>query len=502
MFGTLLMMAGAIAADPSGSFTRTAVSKLPTPIVPSSHAIPRSAIPDNVDSAMARWAEASIQQGLPARSGQDALQLAFEKQINRHAADAATGMLGPINIARLKEQYTWKLTTGAGKPLCLEAIPQDDVDRLFFRSIRVWLDSRSQVTQIEVASRDGEQQAHWIAGPAMTDREALSIPPLHDAIAAMPARTAKARVETGVTTVAFVAPRPRQFVQLAAATANDRGADAETIQETTTPSAVVPELTEAAELADILKNWQQASQYPRGTTFKVTRTVYNLLFSEERVAEGEIYFKSSDRVRLQLKPLEVGIGDRGQRLDKSGQPLKLVRDFAQTWIWTDNEVIYANDDLKEFEVIALPPDAPQQSLLFHLGATEMLPFLLEIPLAELQKSWTLELMKNTSQSSILVAKPRSGPAKENYSECWIMINRRSWQTEAVKCFDVSGDFETVFRVWNRRRENAVHRPDDLQTDFKQLGYRRLPFQLNAQIPLPVAVGREEVEAIPSDQVAP
>jgi hypothetical protein len=193
MCGFILWLVCPFCADPA-DVRPAAPPTSPKVVVPALHhsgiSEPRAVIGD-VASILGCWEAASKQQDVPSRSQRENLRLRVSTSLNGHAAIAAEKLVGTVAAAQLQEQFNWRLIEQAGRQVCLEASPKDETERLFFGSIRVWLDPSSwRIEKLQVADRQGTTRVGWLVEPVITTAAYVStaaavddgIPPAPDVV--------------------------------------------------------------------------------------------------------------------------------------------------------------------------------------------------------------------------------------------------------------------------------------------------------------------------------
>ncbi len=83
------------------------------------------------------------------------LQRSSGELLSAHATAVAAEFLGPVTLAQLEANYLWAASPPQPGSLELQAIPRDDMTRLFCREIRVVLGERSQVQSLSIVDQSG-----------------------------------------------------------------------------------------------------------------------------------------------------------------------------------------------------------------------------------------------------------------------------------------------------------------------------------------------------------
>ncbi len=227
------------------------------------------------------------------------------------------------------------------------------------------------------------------------------------------------------------------------------------------------------ELAEILDKWEAASRETKTVKLQFVRTVYNLVFEEERVADGELLIERPDKVSLVLRSFSINNHEKSKRIGKSGRPFRIVADHAAKWIWNSNQLLMVDDELKIYERAEIPEKRVTYRFIWLFAfafSDTVLPLLHEIPVEKLRQDYSLKLVRRDNRSIILVASPRTAALRAQFIECYIMIDPNSWQTSAVKIIDPGRNMETVYRV-DSREINPVLPADSFDPDLNARGYK-------------------------------
>lgn len=166
MFRSLLFVLSTLGAEPVEATSRATcirpVAKLAAPKVEHVAGASRSTDCHQIALWLRRWEQAARRRPALSAARRDALRHKVETDVNAHAATALELMTGPLDVTRLRESFAWTITDRDAGRVQLEAIPHDDTERLFYASIRVWLDENDGVlNQLQVTDRSGETRFVW-----------------------------------------------------------------------------------------------------------------------------------------------------------------------------------------------------------------------------------------------------------------------------------------------------------------------------------------------------
>lgn len=109
-----------------------------------------------------RWERSTSERPEPSRSHQEDLCRTIQQELNLHAATATLQLIGPVRADRLTDLYDWTIAEQNNERIILEAIPRDEMDRLFYRALRVSLaQDDGTPEQINVIRRNQQSQIVW-----------------------------------------------------------------------------------------------------------------------------------------------------------------------------------------------------------------------------------------------------------------------------------------------------------------------------------------------------
>lgn len=166
MFGSLLFVLSTLGAEPVGATSLATcarpVAKLAAPKIEHVAGAARSTDCHQIALWLRRWEQAARRRPALSAARRDVLRHKVETDANAHAAAALELMAGPLDVTRLRELFAWSITDRDVGRIKLEAIPRDDTERLFYASIRVWLDENDgALNQLQVTARSGETRFVW-----------------------------------------------------------------------------------------------------------------------------------------------------------------------------------------------------------------------------------------------------------------------------------------------------------------------------------------------------
>ncbi|MEI8378676.1 MAG: hypothetical protein WCJ09_01015 [Planctomycetota bacterium] len=192
-------------------------------------------------------------------------------------------------------------------------------------------------------------------------------------------------------------------------------------------------------LETILRDWEKKSSQIKSLHGSHTRTVYNLVFEEERIAKGKFFLQTPDKGRIDLVG-EKPKADAKARLGPMQKPFKIVPDRSEKWICTGDEIVMVDDEQKTFQVLPLPEEAKGTNII-----NTPLPFLFGMKADDAKRRFRFELNKDTKESAVLIIFPKLEADLQNYAKAFVILDKSTYLPTAVKLFDPTAKMETVYK---------------------------------------------------------
>jgi hypothetical protein len=204
-----------------------------------------------------------------------------------------------------------------------------------------------------------------------------------------------------------------------------------------------------AEVAEILDKCEAATREIKTSKVKFDRTVYNLVFETETRSEGELSFEAPDKQSIDLRGLTIPRGEMSLRNAKrSGKPFRMESGLRESWILTKDEIAAGNGEEKTYQRFQRPTQVPnhQRGYYYFKMGNLTFPFLFDIRADQIRTDWTMTLLSQKEERTVLKAIPRTALLRCSVTECLILIDNKTWQVSAVKYYDPSGNLETVYKL--------------------------------------------------------
>lgn len=96
------------------------------------------------------------------RSEQDEFRRRIHESFNEHTLAAAERLIGRVDASDLKDRFAWRVVSQDLDEICLEAVAKDELERLFYSSVRIWLSAmQGDLQKIVVIGRNQSQATVW-----------------------------------------------------------------------------------------------------------------------------------------------------------------------------------------------------------------------------------------------------------------------------------------------------------------------------------------------------
>lgn len=193
-------------------------------------------------------------------------------------------------------------------------------------------------------------------------------------------------------------------------------------------------------LETILRDWETKSSQIKFLHGSHTRTVYNLVFQEERVAKGKFFLQTPDKGRIDLVGEKPKAGVKSARIGLNGEPFHIVPDRSEKWICTGDEIVMVDDEQKTYQPIPLPEEAKGTNII-----NTPLPFLFGMKADDAKRRFHFELNKETKENAVLIIHPKMEADLQNYKKAFVILDKSTYLPTAVKLIDPTANLETVYK---------------------------------------------------------
>lgn len=222
------------------------------------------------------------------------------------------------------------------------------------------------------------------------------------------------------------------------------------VQPVAQQNAEKPKITR--ELWQVLSDWANASSSVKKLHGKHVRRAYDDTFKIEKISQGEFWYESPDKGRIDVEPIKItqqmldernDLKNRGVRRNKStGKPYELKSDLPERWICDGERVFDIDDKRKEAQVVVLPPDIRGENIM-----NSPLPFLFGMPPEKAVQRFTMDMVKDYRpkyEVVLLEAKPKMRKDAENWSRARIFLNTETYLPSSVELVNPASTRSTVY----------------------------------------------------------
>lgn len=121
---------------------------------------------------LTRWEIAT--QDLPDRnrSAREVFRSQIAEAFNEHTGAAAEQLVGRVTADQLNKVFHWRIVESDQEHVCLEAVPRDEFERLFYGSLRISLNSANgNPEELIVIGRNRVPRVVWQPDRVRTDKQ-------------------------------------------------------------------------------------------------------------------------------------------------------------------------------------------------------------------------------------------------------------------------------------------------------------------------------------------
>ena len=412
-----------------------------------------------LDSTLAVWETASIQ--CDAVTAESLIERYRESHSGHEIACAAT-LLSTVRVDQLQKEFTWKVISSVDGQTLLTGLPTDAVESLFYSAVEVSLDADGKAQAVRFRDLNGQLRPESIR-PLPKARKTVTRPRPRLFIA----NSSEFSVEstTGIVQVAF-----------------DDTDDSEALTPAVSPlgdQPVVPGTDDNddkhREILGILDHWTNAGRKIKVADIEFRKTEYDSAYRVEIRSVGRLHYEAEDKGLLSISPLPLAPETRSNRTSPDGVAYQMGTGTPALLYWTGKELHRLDQINKSCETFAIPSidDSPD---VRQVGSWDVvwtrlvsprkhLPGFIELDTDTLMGRFDWTVLVDDNQRIVLIARSRLAEEKRHYSELHIVIDPKTFMTQAVKVIDSAGSRETVYMIDKlnlnepRRLDHASWEPD-------------------------------------------
>lgn len=190
----------------------------------------------------------------------------------------------------------------------------------------------------------------------------------------------------------------------------------------------------------VLEYWESRSSKIKRLEGGVVLRTYDKTFKVETLGQGQFFYQSPDKGRLDMKPVPEAqikklIAKRAQpgarvRRGPNGVPYTLESALPEKWVCDGEKLITVREEDKSAEIIALPKELRGQNIM-----NGPLPFLFGLPPAEAINRFKLKLVKAPTKQepiAVLTAVPKRRDDQKNWIQATIRLDTRTGLPSAIE----------------------------------------------------------------------
>lgn len=201
----------------------------------------------------------------------------------------------------------------------------------------------------------------------------------------------------------------------------------------------------------VLKNWHEKISQYQGLKGTFVRTTYDNVFHIQKLSKGTFNVNRSGEAVYSWD----GMGPENVRrkTGKDGSPYSASPDRDEAWYWVDSTLIQVNKSDRIYDRIEIPKDVSDKPVEAFFGFKSYAsiwkefwlsrPYLLGMPLEELQQRYQISIEKQTEEQVWLRFVPKADSDRTFFSESILVLNLKTYLPYALKTLDPPGTRETV-----------------------------------------------------------
>jgi hypothetical protein len=201
-----------------------------------------------------------------------------------------------------------------------------------------------------------------------------------------------------------------------------------------------------AKLDANLADWEKASSRIHRVECGFQKFMYDPIFAVEKRGEGTIAVECSGPARYCVVPAAIMPGAVPNNIRRDGAPFRLEACPAETWHWTGSDLFKFDEQERTYERFDVEPSHESNKLGFfritftneRLDVLFLKPFTLGMPADQLKKRFKIRQLKETGDELWLELIPRGAEDFGDIEKIIVILDRRTWQTRALKLYDPTG----------------------------------------------------------------
>jgi hypothetical protein len=221
-------------------------------------------------------------------------------------------------------------------------------------------------------------------------------------------------------------------------------------------AAVPPGYKLKPELESLLSQWEKQTQGVQRLSGNYRLYTYDQVFQTETRAEGQFWYQSPDKGRMDFKPADLSRIERDPKTGKAinsskkgadGVPYEVKAKEAEVWNCNGSEILQLFPGRKEYNRVAIPPQFQGESI-----KESPLPFLFGLRKAEAMDRYLMDLgplhgksIRNIKGPVIhVIALPLREQDSREWSKAEVLLDSQTFLPQSIRTFDPAGTSENVY----------------------------------------------------------
>lgn len=206
--------------------------------------------------------------------------------------------------------------------------------------------------------------------------------------------------------------------------------------------AVLPAEVADPKLDKALDEWYQASKAITRLEGKHQRYIYDYQWGVSKRAEGEFYYESPDKGRIDLMPSKVKADEKFTKTSPiTGKPVTfdVQPDSPERWVCDGTKILEIDDQNKQVTTYEIPKAAQGTNIM-----DGPLPFLFGMPPEKAKQRYSMKLVQSSDARYVIQVFPKWQQDSANYKWATVILERKTMLPEAVQMIDPAETNETVY----------------------------------------------------------
>lgn len=199
------------------------------------------------------------------------------------------------------------------------------------------------------------------------------------------------------------------------------------------------------ELEDLLIVWERESGKISKLRGRMTRYVYDSVYSVEKRSIGMFWYQAPDMGRMDFGPVKLPEPPiNPEKLAVNGQPFAVQSEGNQRWICTGKEIFIINDDARLYDRVEIPPTQQGKNIV-----NGPLPFLFGMRAEQAKLRYHLALGEQHNPRANpptihVVAVPKLEVDAQEWSRAEVLLDGTTFVPKAMRLLNPQGTAETVY----------------------------------------------------------